>query len=54
MTCLINDTISFYLKREKKIEVIRRYIRIKYKINIDSESLLQRVASYKEGSLQMS
>ena len=43
MRCLINDVIDTYYRKGKKIEVIRRYIRMKYRISIDPESIRERL-----------
>ena len=43
MNCIINDTIQHYLNRGKKVDVIKRYIRMKYKISIDLTSLNERI-----------
>lgn len=53
MNCLINETITLYLRKEKKIEVIRRYIRLKYKINMDTESILKRIHSINRDPVQL-
>lgn len=47
MNCLIDNVLSRYLKKGKKIDVIRRYMRLKYHINIDIESLKNRIQSNK-------
>ncbi len=43
MNCVINSNIDKYLQKGKKLEVIRRYIRLKYRINIDLTSLKERI-----------
>ena len=47
MNCLIDNVLSRYLKKGKRIDVIRRYMRLKYHINIDVESLKNRIRSNK-------
>lgn len=42
MNCLINDIIKGSIQKGKKIEVVRRYIRMKYHMNIDLKSLERR------------
>jgi len=44
MTCIINATTKYNLSRGKKIEVIARYLRLKYKISIDLDVLRKRAA----------
>lgn len=43
MNCLINDIIEGSIRKGKKIEVVRRYIRMKYHMNIDLKSLEHRL-----------
>ena len=44
MDCLIDNIIKrWYLKKGKKAEVIRRYIKVKYGINIDTPSIQKRI-----------
>jgi len=43
MKCTINDTIDTSLKKGKKMEVIRRYIKMKYHISIDPIAFRERV-----------
>lgn len=43
MNCIINSNIDKYVKKGKKLEVIRRYIMVKYRINIDLTSLKERI-----------
>jgi len=43
MNCLINDAIDFNLKRGRKIEVIHRYLRLKYRVQIDNFSIAKRM-----------
>lgn len=45
MNCIINNVIDTYYKRGKKIEVMRRYIKMKYRINIDVPSIRERIRS---------
>lgn len=45
MKCAINDTIDSSLKKGKKSEVIRRYIKMKYRISIDAIAFRERVRS---------
>ncbi len=40
---IINKIIETYTKRGKRLEVIRRYIRMKYRINIDMQSMKRRM-----------
>lgn len=43
MNDIINNAIDFYVRKGRKIEVIRRYVRLKYKISIDKNAFHQRV-----------
>ena len=43
MNCVINNSIIDNLKKGKKLEVIRRYIEMKYRINIDLQAMKERV-----------
>lgn len=43
MNCLINQTIDRYLRRGRRLEVITRYIRLKYRVNIESSALSKRL-----------
>ena len=43
MNCLIDSALQFLVNRNKSLKVIRRYIRMKYKINIDERALEQRL-----------
>lgn len=43
MNCLINKTADHYLRKGKRIEVIARYIRLKYRISIENAALTKRL-----------
>lgn len=43
MNCVIDNVINTYLNQGKKLEVIRRYISMKYRIYIDLTSLKERI-----------
>ncbi len=43
MNCLINQTIDRYAKSGRKLEVIARYIRLKYRVKIESSALSKRL-----------
>ncbi len=43
MNCLINNTIDSYLKKGRKVEVVKRYIRMKYRVQIDNVSMAKRM-----------
>lgn len=53
MNCLIDKTIDKYYTRGKKVEVIKRYIRMKYRISIDTEVLKARLEQIKPRSLKI-
>ncbi len=43
MNCLINETADRYLRRGRKIEVIARYMRLKYRVSIEASVLAKRL-----------
>ncbi len=43
MNCLINQTIDRYARSGRKLEVIARYIRLKYHVHIESSALTKRL-----------
>jgi len=43
MNDIINNAIDFYVRKGRKIEVIRRYIRLKYRVSIDQHAFRERV-----------
>lgn len=43
MNCLINNTIDSYLRKGRKVEVVKRYIRMKYRVHIDNMSMTKRM-----------
>ena len=45
MNDIINNAIDSYVRQGRKIEVIRRYIRLKYKVSIDRGAFNERVKS---------
>jgi len=47
MNCAINRTLVNYLDKGKKVEVIRRYLRMRYGIRIDTLALKNRMESLK-------
>ena len=53
MNCLIDNTIKTYYARGKKAEVIKRYIRMKYRISIDMEVLTARLSQFKQQGLRV-
>lgn len=42
MNCLINDIIKWANKKGTKAEVVRRYLKIKYHMNVDLQALERR------------
>lgn len=42
MNCVIDSLINIQLKKGRKIEVLKRYLQIKYRIKIDEMSLRKR------------
>lgn len=53
MNCLIDKTIDRYHARGKKMEVIKRYIRMKYRISIDTAVLKARLEQIKPNKLKI-
>ncbi len=43
MNCLIDKAIQKAARKRHKVEVIRRYIRMKYRIQLDTEVLESRL-----------
>lgn len=43
MNCLINKTIYSHLRKGRKLEVIARYVKLKYRVNIDKLSIQKRL-----------
>lgn len=43
MNCVINNSIVDSIKKGRKLEVIRRYIQLKYRTSIDMRSLRERI-----------
>ena len=43
MRCLIDKSVAYSLRKGKRAEVIRRYIRMKYRIHMDIETIKQRI-----------
>ena len=43
MNDIINNAIDYYVRKGREIEVIRRYIRLKYRVNIDRNAFQERV-----------
>jgi len=43
MQDIINKTIEKYYDSEKRIEIIRRHLRINYHTNIDTDSIKKRI-----------
>lgn len=51
MNCIIDKSILRFLKQGEKAEVIRRYIRMKYRIDIDLPTLNARVKNLRQMKL---
>lgn len=47
MNCLIDRTIKEHYMKGKNAEIIKRYIRMKYRVNIDLKALKTRLQNYK-------
>lgn len=46
MKCIIDETVDTAVRKNKKVDVIARYLRMKYRLNIDTIALKQRVAVF--------
>ena len=42
MNCVIDSLIKYQLKKGRKIDVLRRYLRMRYRIKIDELALIKR------------
>jgi hypothetical protein len=51
MNCLINNIIKGSIQKGTNIEVVRRYIRIKYHMNIDLKALDRRLKLMRKDSM---
>ena len=45
MNCLINDIIKWAGRKGTRAEVVRRYLKIKYRMNVDLQALERRFDS---------
>ncbi|MBO3698923.1 hypothetical protein [Roseivirga sp. E12] len=43
MNCLINETVDRYLRRGRKVDVIARYMRMRYRVSIEASALTKRM-----------
>ncbi len=44
MNCVIDTMINYQLKKGRKIEVMKRYLQIRYRIKIDDVALRKRAS----------
>lgn len=51
MKCTLNSIIENCLKKTAKVEVIRRYIRMKYRIQIDADAIELRARQMRQMQL---
>lgn len=51
MKCVINDIVKWSIRKGTRAEVVRRYLRLKYRTNIDLQSLEKRFNSLKSDDL---
>jgi hypothetical protein len=42
MNCVIDTLINHQLKKGRKLDVLKRYLRMRYRINIDEMALIKR------------
>jgi len=47
MNCLINETVDKYLQKGKRVDVIARYMRLKYRLKVENSVLRKRAAVLK-------
>lgn len=47
MYCIIDNVINEYYRQGRRLDVIRRYIRMKYRINMEQSVLSKRVNELK-------
>ncbi|WP_185154201.1 hypothetical protein [Fulvivirga sp. M361] len=53
MKCLIDKSVAYSLRKGKKAEVIRRYIRMKYRINMDLGTIKERIKQMTNNQLEL-
>ncbi|MCR6637699.1 MAG: hypothetical protein NVV82_01530 [Sporocytophaga sp.] len=47
MKCLVNDLISSCMEKNKEVDVIDRYLRMKHHIEMDRQSIISRIKAVK-------
>ncbi len=47
MKCLVNDIISSCIEKNKEVDVIDRYLRMKLHIEMDRQSIISRIKAVK-------
>jgi|GEM_PF-1932391 hypothetical protein len=47
MKCLVNDIIASCVEKNKQVDVIDRYLRMKHHIVMDKKSILSRIKAVK-------
>lgn len=53
MKCLIDKSVAYSLRKGKKAEVIRRYIRMKYRIHVDLQTIRERIRQMTSSQLEL-
>lgn len=53
MNCLIDNTINRYAAKGKRAEAIKRYIKMKYRINIDTEAIKKRLQNLNPSKIEL-
>ncbi len=43
MKCIIDETVDTAVRKNKRVDVIARYLRMKYHLRIDTLSLMHRI-----------
>ncbi|MEM7107283.1 MAG: hypothetical protein AAF519_03585 [Bacteroidota bacterium] len=53
MNCLIDNSLIYSLQKGKRAEVIKRYIRMKYKIHIDLAAIKERIKTLSASHVEL-
>ncbi len=53
MNCLIDSSLTYSLRKGKRAEVIRRYIKMKYRINMDLATVKERIKILSSSNLEL-
>lgn len=53
MNCIIDNTINHYYRQGKKASVIKRYIKMRYRINMDLASINERLRQIQSKDIEL-